>query len=74
MTLAIQPDPAAALRASLDLHLAQQPAYRPLKTALDRVPRFPALVGTVMTSATPVTVMVADGSPGAAPQALLSQA
>ncbi len=60
MTLAIQPEPAAALRASLTWTWPSWPLMVPPETMFARVPRLPAVAeGAVMESDPPVMVTVA---------------
>jgi hypothetical protein len=59
MTLANQPEPAMALRASLTCTCPSGPLMTPAPTVLARVPRLPAVGGTLMESEPPVTVTVA---------------
>lgn len=59
MTLATQPEPAAALRASLTWTWPSGPLMTPPATVLARLPRLPALAGMLIESAPPVTVTVA---------------
>ncbi len=72
MTLATQPEPAAALRASLTWTWPRGPLMTPPATVLAMLPRLPALPGTVMASAPPVTVTVAVVGPAAAGPAMPS--
>lgn len=66
MTLATQPEPAAALRASFTCTWPSEPLIVPPPTVLALVPRLPAAAGTLIDKAPPVTVTVAVVSPGAA--------
>src|SRR6186997_2467078 len=63
ITLATQPDPAAGLRASLTCTSPSGPLIVPPSTVLARLPRLPAVAGTVIASAPPVTVTVAVVGP-----------
>src|SRR5450755_1679198 len=69
MTLATQPEPAAALRASLTCTTPRGPLMVPPSTVSERVPRLPASLGTVIDRAPPVTVTVAALWPGPAAEA-----
>src|ERR1700733_1092228 len=59
MTVATQPEPAGAARASFTCTWPRGPLTVPPSTVLAIVPRFPALAGAVIDSAPPVTVTVA---------------
>jgi hypothetical protein len=59
MTVATQPEPAAALRASFTCTWPKGPLIVPPSTVLTIEPIFPALAGTVIDNAPPVTVTVA---------------
>ena len=59
MTLATQPEPAAALRASFTCTWPRGPLMVPPPTVLVRVPRLPASAGTVIDRNPPCTVTVA---------------
>jgi hypothetical protein len=65
MTVVIQPEPAAALRASFTETEPREPLMVPPITLLGLVPRA-AVVGTVMDSAPPVTTIVAVVMPESA--------
>jgi hypothetical protein len=59
MTLAVQLEPAAALRASVTCTSPKRPLIVPPPTLFARVPRLPASAGTVIAREPPVTITVA---------------
>jgi hypothetical protein len=65
MTLATQPDPAAARRASVTCTGPNEPLIVPALTVFARLPRLPAAGGTLINNAPPNTVTVAVVSPTA---------